>query len=265
MFINNLLNIKSQVARIYFPADSNCFISTLDHCLSSTNKINLIVSTKNPMPVFLSIEEAVKHCVAGASIWGFCSTDNGLNPDVVLVGIGNETNLEVVEACRLLAIYCPMLRVRMVNVNDLMMLDLEMKHPHSLTEEAFSSLFRSDRPVIWNFHGYPSVLRSLLFGRRNADRFVINGYIEEGTTTTPFKMLTANQVSRFQVAIQAIQSTMGRKEEVAVNAQSLISNFQQVLREHDHFIRRYGKDPESMNEWAEPLLNGTQQRIESKL
>jgi len=217
------------------------------------------------MPVFLPIEEAVNHCVAGASIWGFCSTDKGLNPDVVLVGIGNETNLEVVEACRLLAKYCPKLRVRMVNVNDLMILDLEMKHPHALTEEAFSSLFQSDRPVIWNFHGYPSVLRSLLFGRHNADRFVINGYIEEGTTTTPFKMLTANRVSRFHVAIQAIQSAMRKNDEVALKALSLISNFQHVLREHDHFIRRYGQDPDGMNQWAEPLLNGTRQRIEPKL
>jgi xylulose-5-phosphate/fructose-6-phosphate phosphoketolase len=265
MFINNLLNVKSQVARIYFPADSNCFISTLDHCLSSSNKINLIVATKNPMPVLLPIEEAVKHCVAGASIWSFCSTDNGINPDVVLVGIGNETNFEVVEACRLLAKYCPGLRVRMVNVNDLMMLDLEMKHPHSLNEETFSSLFTRDRPVIWNFHGYPSVLRSLLFGRHNTTRFKINGYIEEGTTTTPFKMLTSNQVSRFHVAIQAIQSVMGRKEEVGFAAHSLISNIQHALREHDRYIQKFGKDPENINRWVEPLLVGAQQRIEPRL
>lgn len=265
MFINNVLNLKSAVARIYFPADSNCFVSTLDHCLSSANKVNLIVSTKNPAPVLLPLEEAVKHCVAGASIWRFCSTDDGRNPDVVLVGIGNETNLEVVEACRLLAKYCPTLRVRMVNVNDLMMLDLEMKHPHSLNEQTFCSLFGSDRPVIWNFHGYPSALRSLLFGRRNADRFKINGYIEEGTTTTPFKMLTANQVSRFHVAIQSIQAAMGKKDEVALTAQSLISNFQHALQEHDRYIQKHGKDPENINRWVEPLLDGSQQRLEPRL
>ena len=155
-----------------------------------------MVGSKQPQPVFLSIEEADKHCQAGASIWKFCSTDEGLSPDVVLVGIGSELTFEVVVAAAILRRKCPAMRVRVVNVTDLMILEAETLHPHSLTNDEFESLFTNDRHLHFNYHGYSNELKGLLFGRPGLDRVTIECYNEEGSTTTPFDMMLRNNVSR---------------------------------------------------------------------
>lgn len=155
------------------PADANCSLITIAHCLRAKNYINLIIGSKNPTPVWLSPEEAENHCIAGASVWKFASTDDGLDPDVVLVGCGTEVTFEVIAAASLLKKDVPELRVRVANVTDLMILPGNRSHPHSLDNEAFESLFTNDKPIIFNFHGYPSVIRTLLFDRPNSQRITV--------------------------------------------------------------------------------------------
>lgn len=183
-FINSVFDQQAESARVYLPPDAN-LISTIDHCLGSTKYVNLVVANKNPMPQWLSMSEAIAHCRAGASVWSWASIDEGVNPDVVLVGIGDSPTVEVLAAAHILRAEMPYLRVRVVNVTDLLILEDNTAHPHGLDAEMFNALFTPDRPVIINFHGYPSVVNQLLFGRPNSGRFHINDYREEGTTTTP--------------------------------------------------------------------------------
>lgn len=182
-----------------------------------------MVGAKQPTPVFLSPEEADRHCMAGASIWKFCSTDEGLDPDVVLVGIGVEVMFEVIYAAAILRKRCPELRVRVINVTDLMILDTENAHPHALGADAFNNLFTENRPIHFNYHGYATELEGLLFGRQNLDNVSIAGYMEEGSTTTPFDMMLVNEVSRFHVAIAAIRGAAIRNEKVRIQHQELVT------------------------------------------
>jgi xylulose-5-phosphate/fructose-6-phosphate phosphoketolase len=254
IFVNNLLNMKSALARIYFPPDANCFLTTLDHILTTKNYINLIVGSKHEMPVYLSYEEAVKHTVAGVSIWKWFSTDEGRDPDVILVGIGAETTQEVVEATKILKKDAPQLRVRMINITDLMVLDMDRHHPHALSQEAFDALFTEDKDVIFNFHGYPSVLKQLLFKHHNTARFHVLGYKEEGTTTTPFKMLAMNKCSRYHVAKLALKYGAKKNAHVAPMSHTLISGYRYILKEHDKHIKIYGKDPENWEQFSTTIF-----------
>ncbi|KAG8864994.1 hypothetical protein FRC20_010000 [Serendipita sp. 405] len=188
-FIGAVLNLKAKFARVYLPPDANCMLSTLSHCLGSKNYVNLIVGSKQETPVWLSPEQAAEHCRRGASIWPFASTENGSNPDVVLVGIGVEITFEVITAASMLRALCPALRLRVVNVTDLMVLGESGSHPHALSDDEFTRLFTEEKPVLFNYHGYSTELRGLLFGRPRLDRVVVQGYQEEGTTTTPLAML----------------------------------------------------------------------------
>lgn len=158
-FIGAVLNLKPAAARVYLPPDANTFLSTIHHCLKSKNYVNLMVGSKQPQAVFLSVEEADKHCQAGAGIWKIASTDEGLNPDVVLVGIGSELTFEVVVAAAILRRKCPALRVRVVNVTDLMILEAETIHPHSLSNDEFDALFTADKPIHINYHGYSNEIK----------------------------------------------------------------------------------------------------------
>lgn len=248
-FINTLLNKKADILRIYFPPDANCLISTLDHCLASRCYINLVVASKQNMPQWLSMNEAIDHCRAGASIWDWASTDKGIDPDIVLVGIGDNPTLEVMAAAQLLKKHLPFLRVRVVNVTDLLILDKNSQHPHGLDDELFESLFTENQPVIFNFHGYPSAIKQLLYGRDSSNRFTINGYIEEGTTTTPFDMCVRNKISRYHVAMQAIRLTSGLNLEVEAQAQKWISHFEYELWQHRVYIHQNGTDPKAIDEW----------------
>lgn len=205
-FIGAVSSLKAEAARVYLPPDANCFLSTVDHCLQSTNKVNLMIGSKQPTAVYLSPGDAAEHCRKGASVWKFASTDgDGGEPDVVLVGVGVEVTFEVIKAAELLQKVAPKLRVRVVNVTDLLVLAPEARHPHAMTSDEFTAMFTSDRPVYFNYHGYAQELQGLLFGHRNTYRMAVRGYNEEGTTTTPFDMMLVNELSRFHIAQWALQ------------------------------------------------------------
>lgn len=224
-FIGAVLNLKPSAARVYLPPDANTFLSTIAHCFRSKNYVNLMVGSKQPSAVFLSADEAENHCRAGGSIWKFASTDNGLDPDVVLVGIGSELTFEVIAAAHLLKKKVPELRVRVVNVTDLMILGAVSTHPHALSDDTFDSLFTKDVPIHFNYHGYANELKGLLFGRPNLDRVSIASYMEEGSTTTPFHMMLLNQTSRYHIAIKAVQGGAKRNEKVSMRMHELVSEF----------------------------------------
>lgn len=248
-FVNTLLNKKGETVRIYLPPDANCLISTMDHCLRGKNYVNLIISSKQEMPQWLTMDEAIEHCRAGASVWRWASTDQGVNPDVVLVGLGDDTTLEVMAAASILLQEVPELRFRMVNVTDLLVLEEDSLHPHGLEQDMFNALFTGDKPVIFNFHGYPSALQQLLFHRGDTDRFTINGYHEEGTTTTPFDMMVRNRVSRFHIVMQAIKLAALHNPRVAALAMEKISFFNYRLKDHRRYIQENGKDPDEIIQW----------------
>jgi xylulose-5-phosphate/fructose-6-phosphate phosphoketolase len=250
-FINTMLNKKSHISRVYLPADANCLLYTLDRCLRDTNTINLVIAEKRSYPQWLSLDEAIAHCRAGASVWRWASTDDGVDPDVVLVGIGDNPTLEVMAAAQILRTDLPELRVRVVNVVDLFALALDTEHPHGLDNEVFEGLFTSHRPVIVNFHGYPSVIKQLLFGRPNIERFHINGYREEGTTTTPFDMQVCNETDRYHLVMQAIRqgAISSGNQRIAIRMSERLSHYRSLLAEHRRFIQRFGRDPDDIAQW----------------
>jgi len=247
--INDILNRKAQVSRVYLPPDANCLISTVDHCLRSKDYVNLVIANKPPMPQWLSMEDAIAHCRAGASVWQWASIDDGVNPDVVLVGIGDNPTLEVMAAAHILRNEMPELRVRVVNVTDLFILEKETAHPHGLDSEMFEALFTPDIPVIVNFHGYPSAVKQLLFGRDHTRRFHINGYQEEGTTTTPFDMNVRNGTDRYHLIMQAIRLAAARNPRVAVRASERVHHYEYVLLSFRRYIDENGVDPEEISNW----------------
>lgn len=221
---------------MYLPPDANTFLSTMAHVLQSKGYVNLMVGSKQPSAVFLSPEEAEAHCRAGASVWKTFSTDSGLDPDVVLVGIGAEMTFEVVAAADWLQRNVPEMRVRVVNVTDLLVLESDSLHPHGLDDEAFASLFTPDRPIHFNYHGYPKEIRSLLFGRPNMAHTTIAAYDEEGSTTTPFDMMLLNKTSRFHVAINAVKGAARRNEKVALRLHELTSELTGLIRDTREYI-----------------------------
>ncbi|TVY48263.1 putative phosphoketolase [Lachnellula occidentalis] len=241
-FIGAVLNLKPDAARVYLPPDANTFLSTISHCLASKNYVNLMVGSKQPQPVFLSVAEADAHCRAGASIWKFCSTDEGLRPDVVLVGIGSELMFEVVVAAAHLRRRVPGLRVRVVNVTDLMILEAESGHPHSMSNQEFSAMFTSDRPVHFNYHGYSNEIKGLLFGRENMGRMSIACYKEEGSTTTPFDMMLRNDVSRFNVMEAAIRGAAKHNEKINLEMTALLGEIRHQVSKVRKYIMATGKD-----------------------
>lgn len=248
-FINSVLDQQAEFARVYLPPDANCLISTMDHCFRSMGYVNLVIANKNPTPQWLSMPEAVAHCRAGASIWRWASTDEGVDPDVVLVGIGDVPTVEVMAATQILRQDIPQLRVRVVNVTDLLVLEEESDHPHGLDQDLFEALFTPYKPVIVNFHGYPSVVKQLIFGRPNIGRFHINGYREEGTTTTPFDMVVRNRVSRYHLVMQAIRLSSRFNHHVASRASDRVQHYTYVLRDHTRHITDHGTDPAEITNW----------------
>ncbi|KAL0580729.1 hypothetical protein V5O48_001287 [Marasmius crinis-equi] len=245
-FIGAVLNLKPTSARVYLPPDANCFLSTVAHCLRAKNYVNLMVGSKQPTPVWLSRDEAERHCIAGASIWRFASVDQGVNPDVVLVGIGVEVTFEVIAAAALLRKLAPELRVRVVNVADLMILGAFGTHPHALSEEAFEGMFTRDRGVHFNYHGYPIELKGLLFGRPGlgAERVSIEGYDEEGTTTSPFDMMLCNRTSRYHVAAAAVRKGALYNPKVAVYAHEVESWLKHRVQKDREYILETGQERE---------------------
>ncbi len=248
-FINSILNLKAEVTRVYLPPDANCLVSTVDHCLRSVNYVNLVIANKPTMPQWLTMDEAVAHCRAGASVWTWASTDDGVEPDVVLVGIGDNPTLEVMAAADMLLRELPELRIRVVNVTDLLVLAQGTEHPHGLDDEMFAALFTPDKPVLVNFHGYPSAARQLLFGRHHPGRFYIHGYQEEGTTTTPFDMNVRNRTDRFSLVMQAIRLAAPSNARVAARASERVHHYEYVLNDFRRYIEEHGSDPDEIAHW----------------
>lgn len=240
-FIGTVLNFKAKLARVYLPPDANCMLSTMSHCLGGKNYINLVIGSKQETPVWLSAEEAAKHCKMGASQWKFASTFEGENPDIVLVGIGVEVTFEVIAAAAMLHKMAPDLRIRVVNVTDLMILGPEGSHPHALGDQAFNDLFTADKPIHFSFHGYAIQLKGLLFGRPNLDRITIEGYQEEGTTTTPLAMLVLNKLSRYHVAKYAIQATRKKNPSVNAVADRLVQEIDKMVDDFWVYINENGR------------------------
>jgi xylulose-5-phosphate/fructose-6-phosphate phosphoketolase len=244
-FINSLLTKKGSVLRITLPPDANTLVETIERCLRSTGYINLVIATKQPLPQWLSTHEAKEHAIAGVSIWRWASTDEGVAPDVVLAAAGMVPTNEVLAAADLLRRDLPELRVRVVNVMDLMRLDSRGGHPHALPADDFEQLFTRDRHVVFSFHGYPSAIHQLISARPEPTRFHVRGYVEEGVTTTPFDMLIRNNVSRFQLAIEAIRRTGLH----LAGASAAIDRYLLRIEEHHRYISEHGEDPEDITAW----------------
>jgi len=264
-FVNTLLNKKSSICRVYFPPDANCMTYVMSYVLSSHNKINLVVGSKNDSPQWLSHEDAAHHCRAGASVWKWASTNDGVDPDVVLVGVGVEPTIEIMGAAHLLQKDLPQLKIRVVNVVDMMIFDTLDVHPHGWADEQFDALFTPNRPVIINFHGYPSAVKQLLFSRfgnirlpadmrgetKKMPRFYIHGYIEEGTTTTPLDMAVCNQTSRFHLAIEAVKTAAAFNPVVAAHASDLTTKYKSMLKSFAKYIVAHGTDPVDASKYWE--------------
>jgi xylulose-5-phosphate/fructose-6-phosphate phosphoketolase len=246
-FIDHLLNKKADVVRIYLPPDANTLLSVADHCLRSRNYINLIVAGKQPAPQWLSIDEAVTHCTIGLGTWQWASNDEG-GPEVVMACCGDVPTMEALAAVSLLRTRIPDLRIRVVNVVDLMALQPTSEHPHGLPDELFDQLFPVDVPVIFAFHGYPWVIHRLTYRRHNHENIHVRGYKEEGTTTTPFDMCVLNNIDRFQLTLDAIRRVPRLKAEVSAAEQW----YSEEIQRHRLYVSENGDDLPEVKNWRWP-------------
>jgi len=244
-FIDSVLSKKSSVVRVYFPPDANCLLSVADHCLRSRGYVNLIVAGKQPELQWLDMDSAREHCSRGSSVWEWASNDDLSEPDVVLACAGDVPTLETVAATWLLRKHIPELKVRLINVVDLMTLKLHRDHPHGMDEATFRDQFTDTAPVVFAFHGYPRVIHELVYRRPNDDRFHVRGYVEEGTTTTPFDMVVCNGMSRFHLAIEALHR-VGRLQS---ESGDLINYFNEKLEEHRRYAPAHGEDMPEIRNW----------------
>nr|ANC58211.1 xylulose-5-phosphate/fructose-6-phosphate phosphoketolase [Candidatus Methylacidiphilum infernorum] len=248
-FIDTLINKKGNVIRIYLPADTNTLLAVMDHCLRSRNYINLVIAEKQPSLDWLDMNEARAHCARGASLWSWASNDRG-NPDIILGCAGDVPTLETVAASWLLQKHFPELKVRVVNVVDLMTLSPPAYHPHGMDDINFINLFSASQPVLFAFHGYPRMVHDLVHGRPNPGRFHVRGYQEEGTTTTSFDMVILNKMSRYNLAIDAIKYALKGIPHLRSKAEELIGFFEQKIVEHSTFVRAHLDDMPEIKNWT---------------
>jgi xylulose-5-phosphate/fructose-6-phosphate phosphoketolase len=244
-FIDHVVNKKAEVVRVYLPPDANCLLSVTDHCLRSRNYINVVVAGKQPAPQWLTMDEAVKHCEAGLGIWEWASNDRGGEPDVVMACCGDVPTLETLAAVDLLRRYAPDLKVRVINVVNLMKLQPPSEHPHGLTDFDFDALFTTDKPIIFAFHGYPSLIHRLTYRRTGHQNIHVRGYKEEGTTTTPFDMCVLNDLDRFHLVGDVIDRVPKLKARAAYAKQAI----RDKLIDHKEYICRYGDDMPEITGW----------------
>jgi xylulose-5-phosphate/fructose-6-phosphate phosphoketolase len=244
-FIDHLLNKKADVVRIYLPPDANTLLSVSDHCLRSRHYINLIVAGKQPAPQWLTIDEAVAHCTTGLGIWPWASDEN---PEVVMACCGDVPTMETLAAVCLLKERVPDLRIRVVNVVDLMTLQPTSEHPHGLPDEEFDELFPVGVPVIFNFHGYPWVIHRLTYRRHNHDNIHVRGYKEEGTTTTPFDMCVLNNIDRFQLTLDVTKRVQRLKDETEKTEQW----YSEQIQRHKLYVSENGDDLPEIKFWRWP-------------
>ncbi|MGH7775813.1 MAG: phosphoketolase family protein, partial [Candidatus Dormibacterales bacterium] len=247
-FIDHVMNKKAEVIRVYLPPDANCLLSVADHCLRSRGYVNVVVAGKQPALDYLSIEEAVLHCTRGLGVWPWASTDAGGDPDVVLACAGDIPTLECLAAADIVRRRLPQLKVRFVNVVDLMRLQPPTEHPHGMPDGEFDALFTLDRPVIFAYHGYPWLIHRLTYRRHNHDNIHVRGYKEEGTTTTPFDMVMLNDLDRFHIVMDVIDRVPGLNTQAAELRQELQDERLQVRR----YTREEGQDPPEIRDWVWP-------------
>ena len=243
-FIDHLANKKADVVRMYFPPDTNCLLSCFDHCVRSRNYINVMVTSKHARPQWLNMEQAVKHCTQGIGIWDWASTDAGNEPDIVMACCGDAPTLETLAAVSILRKKLPELKVRVVNVVDLMRLQDSSQHPHGLSQSDYDMIFTKDKPILFAYHGYPSLIHELTYRRTNKDLHV-RGYKEEGTITTPFDMRVQNDIDRFHLVIDAIKLIPSLSNKGA----AVVQEMKDKLVEHNQYIREYGVDMPEVAEW----------------
>jgi xylulose-5-phosphate/fructose-6-phosphate phosphoketolase len=247
-FIDHVVNKKAEVVRVYLPPDGNCLLSVMEHCFRSRDYVNVVVAGKQPAPTWLGIEDARLHCARGLGIWDWASSDHGGEPDVVLACAGDVPTLEVLAAADLLRRHLPDLKVRVVNVVDLLRLEPDTEHPHGLSDEAFDAIFTTDKPVIFAYHGYPWLIHRLAYRRTNHDNVHVRGYIEEGTTTTPFDMVVLNNLDRFHLVMDVIDRVPGLRERAALVHQHMVDR----RTEHWGYIREHGDDMPEVKDWTWP-------------
>jgi len=244
-FIDHVANKKSEVVRVYLPPDANCLLSVTNHCLRSRGYVNVVVAGKQPARQWLTMDEAVAHCAAGVSVWPWASNDGGVEPDVVLACCGDVPTLEALSAVGLLRGYFPDLKVRLVNVVDPMKLQPSSEHPHGLPDDDFDALFTRDKPIIFVFHGYPTLIHRLTYRRTNHRNLHVRGYKEEGTTTTPFDMCVLNQIDRFNLTLDVIRRVPGLAERAA----GVVTALREKLLEHKQYITEHGTDLPEVSNW----------------
>ena len=243
-FLDHVANKKADVVRIYLPPDANCLLSVFDHCIKSRNYVNVMVASKHPRPQWLTMDQAVKHCTQGIGIWDWASNDQGEEPDVVMACCGDTPTLETLAAVTILRKELPELKIRVVNVVDLMKLQPHTEHPHSLTDMEYDMLFTQDRPIIFAYHGYPTLIHELTYRRHNKHLHV-RGYKEEGTITTPFDMRVLNDIDRFHLVIDVVQ----RLHSLGNRGAYLVQRMNDKLVEHRQYIKDHGVDLPEIREW----------------
>ncbi len=245
-FIDHVVNKKAEIVRVYLPPDANCLLSVMDHCLRSRHCVNVVVAGKHPAPQWLTMESAARHCAAGAGIWHWASNDGGGEPDAVLACCGDVPTLETLAAVTILRAELPELKIRVVNVVDLMKLQPTSEHPHGLSDADFDALFTRDKPVIFAFHGYPTLIHRLTYRRTNHHNLHVRGYKEEGTITTAFDMTVLNDIDRFHL----VMDTIRRVPQTGERGQQLTRRLEARLVEHRAYINLHGQDMPEIRDWA---------------
>jgi xylulose-5-phosphate/fructose-6-phosphate phosphoketolase len=244
-FIDHVANKKADIVRVYLPPDANTLLWVTDHCLRSWDRINVIVAGKQPEWQWLDMDAAIKHCTQGIGIWQWASNDEGSEPDVVMACAGDVPTMETLAAVDLLRQHFPELKVRVINVVDLMALEPKTRHPHGLSDADFNALFTRNKPVIFNYHGYPMLIHRLVYKRTNHQNFHVRGFEEEGTTTTPFDMAVRNGIDRFHLVADVIEWVPGLGVSAAYAKQAI----RDKLIEHERYTARYGKDLPEVANW----------------
>jgi xylulose-5-phosphate/fructose-6-phosphate phosphoketolase len=245
-FIDHVANKKPEVIRVYLPPDANTLLCITDQCLRSRNLVNVIVAGKQPQPQWLTMDQAIAHCSAGVGIWSWASNDEESEPDVVMACAGDVPTLETLAAVSLLREWLPKLKVRVVNVVDLMALQPPGEHPHALSDKAFDAIFTTDKPIIFAFHGYPWLIHRLTYRRHGHSNIHVRGYKEEGTTTTPFDMAVLNELDRFHL-IEAVLDYVPRLNTQTAHLRQRVG---EKLVQHREFVHRYGQDMPEIRDWA---------------